>query len=698
MSDHDEDKKMLAALKSVSEKLEGDPKEAINYQIKQLEENLGKKFKGNIFQSKICEKRLEAKIFREKNNLKGYERILEIENTAKSKDLIAKKEICYKKLYFLEKERSKAFKSDEEVKYVKTTGIVKFKINKININPVFKVEKIEFVVDTECKMNIKSDFTGEFVIDLANNKEFEIIVLGANGVLISLIFFPCEYLTKHVLFNEELIELQNGNILTQIKFDREQKLIRKNAEIVCVQRFGHSLENYSIMSVFYCCVCNQRANFFVQAYKCYKCKFTCHKQCANFILFNCPCSVAEKEERFVKRYNIPHTLSKKSSYGLKWCGHCGLRIAASKESFICSECDIHLHKDCSVRVFNACGIKYGLRCVMAEFNPPPAIVKKAASLMRIDDFSLVKVLGRGSFGKVMLAKHKSGTVIALKILKKENLVDSNEVTYIEYERRILAFASNSNHPFLMKMIYCFQDSQHIYFGTELLPGGDLFHHAAKGIFTPQQIKLYTCEVLLGLEFLHKNNIIYRDMKLDNILLTADGHVKIADFGLCKDNFGPLDVTHTYCGTADTIAPEVILQGGYTKDADWWSFGVVIYEMYEGEQPFNGATSAEIASEILHNEVKFFKTPEKAKDLILKLLTRDPKQRIGSGKGDGEEIRKHPYFDGIDWDDVYNKRYKPPFNPGESLQSNFDEDFIEEPIHLTPCNSRIEYDRFFTNFK
>ncbi|KAM0685826.1 hypothetical protein COBT_002959, partial [Conglomerata obtusa] len=616
MEENNDDKKMLSALNNMLDKTTGKQREALQYKINQLEDKINNQYKGDMFQAQISDKRLEAKIFREKNIIIGIDRMIALDKS-KTKLLEPKKDMCTKKIYFLEKERANVFKSDEEVHYVKTTGNVKFKINEISVNPAFDCKKIDFFVDSELRMSIGSDYKGEFTIEMQNNKEFEILVIGKNESLISLLFFPCEYLTQHTEFKEETMDLQSGRILTQIKFDREARLLRKNAEIVCVLRFGHSLENYSNMSVFYCCVCNQMATFSVQAYQCYKCKFTCHKQCANYILFNCPCSIQETEDRFVKRYNIPHNLVPKSAYGLKWCGHCGSRIAAGENAFKCTNCDLRLHNDCSKRVFNSCGIKFDLRCVMAEFNPPPVVIKQTEVSISIDDFSLVKVLGRGSFGKVMLAKHKTNTIVALKILKKESLVDSNEVTYIEYERRILAFASKSNNPFLMKMLYCFQDSQHIYFGTEFVPGGDLFHHAALGNFTNPQIKLYVCEIVLGLEFLHKNNIIYRDMKLDNILLTADGHVKIADFGLCKDNFGPLETTFTYCGTADTIAPEVILQTGYTKDADWWSVGVVIYEMYENEQPFNGATTAEIASEILKSEIKYIKTPAKAQDLINK---------------------------------------------------------------------------------
>lgn len=300
----------------------------------------------------------------------------------------------------------------------------------------------------------------------------------------------------------------------------------------------------------------------------------------------------------------------------------------------------------------------------------------------------------------MFCKHKeTQRIIALKILKKEMVINSNNIAYLDLERKILKMVTEFNHPFLMKMLYCFQDSQNVYFGTEFLAGGDLFHAVYKSKLSEDRIKMYACEILLGLEFLHKKEIIYRDMKLDNVLIDGEGHIKIADFGLCKEHIGFTTITYTLCGTPDTIAPEVIKECGYTKDADWWSYGIVLYELYETEPPFNGATNEELTDSILNDPVSFItEFNPKAQDLIKKLLEKEPQNRIGYGERDGEAIKEHEYFSDVNWDDISEKRIKPSFVPENKLEENFDEEFTNEAIIITPSSSLHQYDRFFTNFK
>ncbi|ELQ74711.1 Serine/threonine protein kinase [Trachipleistophora hominis] len=557
----------------------------------------------------------------------------------------------------------------------KTNGTVKFNIVDFVSDPLFECHWIDFYVDSELKTSvdvaeIKTEATKEITIGMQNNRDFEIILRGKNDVLLGMLFFACEYFMNYKNKKRVKFEfIQNATLECDMQFQRDIKLIRKNAEIICVYRDGHALENYKTITPFYCAVCNNIATF-MDAYRCYKCRITCHKKCSNYILFYCVFAPEIEQAKLVKRYNIPHVLEDENASGFRYCNHCGTRIRLGEMCKVCRKCNERFHETCASFLPKSCGISLELRMKMADFNPPVQVSSKAAIKYEISDFSLVKVLGRGAFGKVMLAK-KNHTLVAMKILKKEVIVNSNNIHYLDLERHILKLVSEANHPFLMKMLYCFQDEQNVYFGTEFLAGGDLFHYAATHKFTHEQIKLYVCEILLGLEFLHAKNIIYRDMKLDNVLICADGHVKIADFGLCKDNIGPDTMTYTFCGTADTIAPEVILGGGYTKDADWWSFGVVIYEMYENECPFNGSTTEEISAEILQTMPKFTEnTPSEAQDLILKLLTRDPSERLGHGIVDGEEIRGHFYFKNINWNDVREKKTKPVFIPQSNLKDNF----------------------------
>ncbi|KAG0418341.1 Protein kinase C theta type, partial [Dictyocoela roeselum] len=406
------------------------------------------------------------------------------------------------------------------------------------------------------------------------------------------------------------------------------------------------------MAPYYCCVCDTTATL-TESYQCSKCKFTCHKKCANYILYNCPAAKKIEELKLIKRYDIAHTLDKTKGLGFRWCGHCGLYIAINTNCLHCKKCGKYFHMECSSFLFNSCQLEFEFRKAMADFQPPPPEKVALVSKTTINDFSLVRVLGRGSFGKVMFCKHKkSGEFIALKILKKEMVINSNNIAYLELERKILQMVTEYSHPFLMKMHYCFQDTQNVYFGTEFLAGGDLYHAVFKDKLPEDRIRLYACEILLGLEFLHSKGIIYRDMKLDNVLIGGDGHVRIADFGLCKDNIEPLEKTNTLCGTPDTLAPEVLKNVGYTKDADWWSFGIVLYEMYETEPPFNGETDEDLANAILNEDVCFITNfGDVAQDLIKKLLEKDPTKRIGYGFDDGAEIRKHKYFEGVNWDEV-----------------------------------------------
>ncbi|KAF7684335.1 Protein kinase C-like 1B [Astathelohania contejeani] len=704
MDKKDTNRKMLEALESVVDKLTGKQRESAEFQIRSLrskiESNKNDMLTGTC--SLLSHKAIEQKINKEKNLINGYDKLMKVDKDLSVK-LSAKKALTEKKIYFLKKELKKASDDKPDMdKNAQTSGTIKIDIVELICDPLFECERIDIYVDTYLKESLNSRFKGMVNITLENNYEFEILLVGKDDVLLGLIFLPCVYFISHKEFDEINFDFGNDAILkSKIMFQREIKLIRKNAAIVCVYKIGHSLEDYHTISPHYCCVCDNMANIFSKMYRCYKCKFVCHKECANYILFKCPCTrVADEKESAVNRYNIPHVLSKESASGMRYCGHCGMRIASGSLCYNCTKCNRKYHEECSKLLFNSCGIEYELRVKMADFKPPPLEIKTEEAKFKIDDFSLIKVLGRGSFGKVMLASNKAKKdIIALKILKKESVINSNDIVYLESERRILKMVSEPSHPFLMRLLYCFQDSRNIYFGTEFLAGGDLFHYATKKAFLPEQIKLYACEILLGLEYLHKKCVIYRDMKLDNVLIGADGHVKIADFGLCKDEVGPYTITHTLCGTPDTIAPEVIISGGYTKDADWWSYGVVLFEMFEAEPPFNGATDDEMSAAIINSDVIFRgETPDIAKNLILALLVKDPKKRLGCGEEDGDAIKKHPYFSDINWDDVYNKKITPVYIPDDSVAANFDEEFTGEPIIITPSSSVRKYDKFFANFK
>ncbi|KAJ2624600.1 Serine/threonine kinase [Coemansia sp. RSA 1358] len=313
----------------------------------------------------------------------------------------------------------------------------------------------------------------------------------------------------------------------------------------------------------------------------------------------------------------------------------------------------------------------------------------------IDDFKFVKVLGKGNFGKVMLSEEKgTNKIYAIKVLKKGFIVENDEFESTRSEKRVLLIANKEKHPFLIGLHSCFQTSNHIFFVMEYISGGDLMMHVQKlGSFGERRAKFFACEVLLGLAYFHKAGIVYRDLKLDNIMLDSEGHVKIADYGLCKENMGYGQTTITFCGTPEFMAPEIVLEQRYGRAVDWWAFGVLIYEMILGTSPFHGEDENEIFDSILEDEILYPVRMSRDSVFICQaLLEKDSSKRLGAGPNDAEDIMKHSFFAGINWDDVLNKRIPPPYVPeirGRYDVSNFDPEFTNEKPGLTPTNTIIE---------
>uniref|UniRef100_A0A8C2AZ86 protein kinase C n=1 Tax=Cyprinus carpio TaxID=7962 RepID=A0A8C2AZ86_CYPCA len=326
--------------------------------------------------------------------------------------------------------------------------------------------------------------------------------------------------------------------------------------------------------------------------------------------------------------------------------------------------------------------------------------------MQMEDFNCISVLGRGHFGKVLLAEfRRTGKLYAIKALKKGDVVTRDEVDSLMCEKRIFETINVSRHPFLVNLYGCFQTPDHVCFVMEYSPGGDLMTHIHNNVFSERQTRFYSACVLLGLEFLHQNRIVYRDLKLDNLLMDSDGFVRIADFGLCKEGMGHGDRTSTFCGTPEFLAPEVLTDSTYTRAVDWWGLGVLIYEMLVGESPFPGDDEEEVFDSIVNDEVRYprFLSPESV-SIIQKLLQKNPEKRLGAGEQDANEVKKHRFFQGIDWEALLAKRVKPPFLPSVKAPadvSNFDEEFTRLKPVLTPPQTPFfltaEQQEFFADF-
>ncbi|CAG02031.1 unnamed protein product, partial [Tetraodon nigroviridis] len=446
---------------------------------------------------------------------------------------------------------------------------------------------------------------------------------------------------------------------------------------------------------------------------------------------------------------MPHRFKCHNYRSPTFCDHCGsLLWGLYKQGLKCEDCGMNVHSYCKNKVANLCGINQKLLAealsqvsqkslrksdesndgnvdvyqdvcsatagpsdekVKGGTSPAPVTPTRRARLT-LNQLVFHKVLGKGSFGKVLLAELKGkGQYFAVKVLKKDVVLMDDDVECTMVEKRVLALAWEN--PFLTHLYSTFQSKEHLFFVMEYLNGGDLmFHIQDKGRFDTNRATFYASEIIVGLQFLHSKGIIYRDLKLDNVMLDKDGHIKIADFGMCKEKvFGDVRAT-TFCGTPDYIAPEILLGQKYTFSVDWWSFGVLVYEMLIGQSPFQGDNEDElfesIRTDIPHYPRWITKESKSLIELVnfterlvsaalmcltyinqnissffFKLFERDPSRRLGV-VGD---IRAHPFFRTINWSALENREVEPPFKPkvkSPSDCSNFDREFLNEKPRLS----------------
>jgi serine/threonine protein kinase len=595
-----------------------------------------------------------------------------------------------------------------------------------------------------------------FDVNADKDSEVEIMVKENSTSVVGLVWFKPSELKeaenlKRTLFHEdgEDVKLYTlnlepaGEIQLKMKYvyDKKQNGIqngiqRRKAANKLIIRQGHKLVNTDSYNIFYkCAACG---GFILNGgLQCVECRYVCHNKCSHMIIAKCITKGTHdhNEEKdsiniFISNYNIPHKFKSSTNLANGWCCHCGLMLPIGKNQISkCTECGKCCHHECKVLIPNLCGMSNEMaKSFMSaiekseqekRLNKVEALRKHHTILVAstsvkapkktikpptLDDFHFITVLGRGSFGKVMLAEEKtSKKLYAIKMLKKQYIVEKDEVHSMMSEKSVFLTVSSINHPFLVNLHSCFSSASRIYFVMEYAQGGDLIYHVRQNNFTPTRAKFYLCEVLLALEYLHKKNIIYRDLKLDNILLTVDGHIKITDYGLCKENMDVSTTTTTFCGTPEFMAPELLKGHPYTRAVDWWTFGILTYEMLVRGAPFKGSDDEELFRNIIESQPFYPQhMGREAIQLTSLLLMKDPRKRLGASQADAQEVKSHAYFKNVDWQAMLEKKVPVPYTPkfkGKLDVSHFDEEFTNEPIQLSPiqCNLNASEQELFRGF-
>ena len=344
------------------------------------------------------------------------------------------------------------------------------------------------------------------------------------------------------------------------------------------------------------------------------------------------------------------------------------------------------------------GINEFCATTSAELHKWVQIIKSATPAptpISMSSFKILSVVGRGYYGKVMLAeKLDTGHLYAIKSLQKNRLAELSAFDSVSAERNILM---KIKHPFIVQLCFAFQSPTKFYLGLEYAAGGELFYHMTRlQTIELDNARLYIAEIALALEHMHNLGIVYRDLKPENVLLDAEGHIKLTDFGLAKE-LSPTGTASTFCGTSEYLAPEVVQKGPYGKEIDIWALGVLAYEMIFGGTPFSSDNIVEMFDSICNKPPLFPDgLDERITDFLLKLLTKDPSQRITI-----KELKEHSFFEGFDWNLVYQRAYQPSFIPDTkdlTKPINFDPEFTQEiasDSFVAPINGDLSHVQGFS---
>uniref|UniRef100_A0AAZ3SKX2 Protein kinase C n=1 Tax=Oncorhynchus tshawytscha TaxID=74940 RepID=A0AAZ3SKX2_ONCTS len=507
-----------------------------------------------------------------------------------------------------------------------------------------------------------------------------------------------------------------------------------------VKRKIHQVNGHKFMSTFlrqptFCFHCKEFIWGVIgkQGYQCQVCTCVVHKRCHQLVVTVCPRMKKHVKEPTTNQgfsINVPHKFNIHNFKAPTFCDHCGsLLWGLVRQGLHCKSCKMNVHIRCKGNVAPSCGVNsVELANKLAEMGLQAGGFSKRNSLfsfkeqwanvaqsrcgklletylerltaviqtrhLGISDFTFLQVLGKGSFGKVMLARLNSGErVFAVKVLKKDIILQDDDVECTMTEKRVLSLASS--HPYLTQLYCCFQTPDRLFFVMEFVNGGDLMFHIQKSRkFEECRARFYTAEITSALMFLHSKGIVYRDLKLDNVLLDKDGHCKLADFGMCKEGMFEGVATGTFCGTPDYIAPEILQEMQYGPSVDWWSLGVLLYEMLSGHAPFEAENEDDLFESILNEEISYASwLSAEAVNILKAFLTKNPARRLGCVATEGGEnaVTNHVFFTGINWDKLNCREQEPPFKPriktAEDV-NNFDPDFTQEEPTLTPIEDLL----------
>ena len=335
--------------------------------------------------------------------------------------------------------------------------------------------------------------------------------------------------------------------------------------------------------------------------------------------------------------------------------------------------------------------------------------------VKYEDFDIISVVGRGSVGKIVLVRYsKDGKYYIMKSMRKDQIISEGTVDNILVERNILM---EGQCQFILTLSFFFQTPERLYYVCPFIKGGDLFHKLKNDIFLKEDlVRFYAAQVAIALQHLHDLGIAYRDLKPENILIYEDGYIKLCDFGSSVSIRGTEKET-SFAGSPEYASPEMITYSGHTFMCDWWSFGILIYELLYGNTPFFNMDKTRMFDLINNGSISYpkfiqiegedkprnYKVSDEAKNLISKLLEKDPGTRMG--RNGIKEVKKHPFFSGISFDDLKKKKIKAPFKPNISkdekdITSNFDEEYLNLEISESPTEEWArdkEYENWFEDF-